>query len=79
MKTAISIPDPVFQTAERLAKRLGLSRSEFYVRAISSYVEKHRSQKVTELLNEIYECTENQGLGAEFEKAQMKVINREEW
>ena len=79
MKTAISIPDPVFKTAERLAKRLGLSRSELYVRAISIYVEKHKGQKVTELLNEIYEGMENQGLETGFKRAQMKSIDKEEW
>ena len=79
MKTAISIPDHVFKTAERLAKRLGLSRSELYVRAISSYVEKHKSQKVTDLLNEVYEGMENQGLVTGFKRAQMKSIGKEEW
>lgn len=79
MKTAISIPDPVFKTAERLAKRLGLSRSELYVRAISNYVEAHKSQKVTDLLNEIYGDMENQGLEKGFRRAQMKSIDTEEW
>jgi len=79
MKTAISIPDPVFNTAEQLAKRLGLSRSELYVRAISSYVEKHKDKKVTKLLNEVYGNTNEQGLDGHFKVAQMKSINREEW
>jgi len=34
MKTAISLPDPVFRSAEQLAARLGISRSELYCRAI---------------------------------------------
>ena len=79
MKTAISIPDPVFNTAEKLAKRLGLSRSELYVRAISNYVEAHRSQKVTELLNEIYAGMDDEGLERGFKRAQMKSIGKEEW
>lgn len=79
MKTAISIPDPVFKTAERLAKRLGLSRSELYVRAISSYVDVHRNQKVTDLLNEVYSDVDNQGLEAGFKRAQLNSINKEEW
>lgn len=79
MKTAISIPDPIFKTAERLAKRLGLSRSELYVRAISSYVEKHKSQKVTELLNDVYDDSDNHGLEDAFKRAQMRAIDKEEW
>ena len=79
MKTAISIPDAVFNVAERLAKRLGVSRSELYVRAISSYIEEHKGQKVTELLNEIYGGMENQELETGFKRAQMKSISKEVW
>jgi len=79
MKTAISIPDPVFNTAEKLARRLGLSRSELYVRAISSYVEEHNGLKVTEILNEVYGNTDDDGLEKGFKKAQMKSIDKEDW
>jgi len=79
MKTAISIPDPVFKTAENLAKRLGLSRSELYVRAISSYVETHKNHKVTDLLNEVYSDSKNHELEKSFRRAQMRSIGREEW
>jgi len=34
MKTAISIPDDLFATAEQLAARFGVSRSELYVTAL---------------------------------------------
>jgi metal-responsive CopG/Arc/MetJ family transcriptional regulator len=54
MKTAISIPDSIFQAAEQLAKRKGLSRSELYAQAVSAYVRSHRHDDVTELLNQVY-------------------------
>jgi len=54
MKTAISIPDGVFQSAERLAARLGVSRSELYSRALASLVDKHRDDSTTSRLNEVY-------------------------
>lgn len=38
MKTAISIPDDVFAQAERVAKRLGLSRSELFTKAVQAFV-----------------------------------------
>lgn len=38
MKTAISIPDEVFEQAERAAKRLGLSRSELFTRAVKEFL-----------------------------------------
>ncbi len=79
MKTAISIPDPIFKTAESLAKRLGMSRSELYVRAISKYVDAHKNKKITEQLNSVYSDVEDQGLDKHLKRAQMKSINREEW
>ena len=84
MKTAISIPEPIFKTAERLAKRLGLSRSELYVRAISSYVESQKGQRVTDLLNEIYIDSTDNTLNRQLNRAQLKSINqkstiKEEW
>lgn len=54
MKTAVSIPDRVFETAEKLAARLGVSRSELYARALATLVEKHREDLITARLNEIY-------------------------
>ena len=54
MKTAISIPDDIFQSAEQLARRLGLSRSELYVQAMKSYLQAHQDEGVTDTLNTIY-------------------------
>ena len=54
MKTAISIPDPLFEAAERLAERLGVSRSELYRRAVKRYLEAHSHDVVREKLNEVY-------------------------
>ena len=55
MKTAISLPDPVFDAAERLIKKRGLSRSEFYSTAIQFYVQKENKAGITEQLNCVYE------------------------
>lgn len=38
VKTAISIPDDVFAQAEWVAKRLGLSRSELFTKAVQAYL-----------------------------------------
>lgn len=55
MKTAISIPDSVYDAAEQLASRLGESRSELYSKAVDSYIKQHHNVKVTEKLNDIYD------------------------
>ena len=54
MKTAISIPDDLHRAAERAAKRLGLSRSELYRRALGAFLQHHNDKLVTEVLDEIY-------------------------
>lgn len=54
MKTAISIPDPIFEEAERIAKERGLSRSQLYAQAVAEYVKDHRHAGVREQLDAIY-------------------------
>ena len=53
MKTAISIPDPVFESAERLATRLDKSRSQLYSEAVAEYVDRHDPESVTERINAV--------------------------
>ena len=55
MKTAISIPNPVFEAAEQLAERIGMSRSELYATAVAQYMTRHRAAGVRERLDAVYE------------------------
>ena len=52
MKTAVSIPDDVFEDAERLALRLQTSRSKLYARALAEFVARHDDDRVTALMDE---------------------------
>jgi hypothetical protein len=80
MKTAISIPDPVFEAAERLAKRLGKSRSQLYSEAVAHYVEQHPSPGVTERLNEVLDAEPGADrLDPVIEALQLEVLRRERW
>jgi predicted transcriptional regulator len=47
MKTAVSVPDDVFEQAERLARREGRSRSEVYSTALREYVARHLPDELT--------------------------------
>ena len=58
MKTTISIPDKVFEAAERAAEKLGMSRSELYANAVREYLERHGRDDVTEKLNAVYDDPE---------------------
>jgi metal-responsive CopG/Arc/MetJ family transcriptional regulator len=55
MKTAVSIPDAIFQEADELAQRRGVSRSQLYATALERYLESERSADVTETLNRLLE------------------------
>lgn len=60
MKTAISIPDSIFEAAEQLAAQLGVSRSELYATAVSRYLASFDEQAITDALNDIYATEESQ-------------------
>ena len=53
MKTAVSIPDDVFEDAEHLAKRLQTSRSRLYARALAEFVARHDDDRVTASMNRV--------------------------
>lgn len=78
MKTAISIPDNVFRSADTMAKRLGVSRSQLYSKAMEEFLARHRSKQVTARLDEIY-SEEDSSISPELANAQVKTILHEEW
>jgi len=80
VKTAISIPDSLFDAADKLAKRLGVSRSELYQRAVLFYIEKHKAEGVTESLDTLYESGgESSSLDPVIEHLQGASIVKEDW
>ena len=78
MKTAISIPDSIFRAAEKLAHRLGITRSELYANAVAEYIQEHRNDKVTKKLDEIYE-KESSSLDSTLMALQRDSIFKDEW
>ena len=53
MKTAVSVPNDVYEGAERLARRSGRSRSEVYSAALREYVARHSPDEVTDALDRV--------------------------
>lgn len=80
MKTAISIPDPIFESAEKLAKRLGISRSQLYSNAVDALVEKYRYSGVTEQLDAVYNVEPDVSrLDKDLEEMQSQSLGGDEW
>ena len=54
MKTAISLPDATFRRADEVARRLGLSRSELYVKALEAYLGPRSDEELTAQFDLVY-------------------------
>ena len=78
MKTDISIPNPIFEAATKLAQKLDMSLSELYTAALAAYVATYESEDVTAQLNEVYE-TEESVLEPELVALQVASIGGERW
>ncbi len=78
MKTAVSIPDDVFASAEDLARRLSISRSELYARALSDLIKRQQGASITECLNEVY-ADQSSALDPKLSAAQRRVLTSEPW
>ena len=74
----ILIPDHLFEAAELLAKRLGMSRSELYSKAVASYVDANRSLGVREQLDAVY-ATESSRIEDDFARIQFASVLEENW
>ena len=78
MKTAVSVPNEVFERADRLAKQLEVSRSELYSRALREYLARHSADEVTQALDQL--CEELDTSSDEFvREASRRVLEATEW
>jgi len=55
MKTAISLPDETFDRVAQRASDLGMSRSEFFTRAVQRYLDDLDAQSLTGLIDSALE------------------------
>ena len=80
MKTAVSLPDPLFEAADQLARQLGKSRSQLYAEALREYLERHRDEDITRRLNEVYDAEpELAELDPVLAALQFRSLPQEEW
>ena len=78
MKTAVSIPDDIFEQAEALAHRAKRSRSELYARALSEYVARHAPDRVTEAMDRVLAEVDESG-DELTRRAARRTLERTEW
>jgi metal-responsive CopG/Arc/MetJ family transcriptional regulator len=78
MRTAVSIPDDLYQAAERLARRTKKSRSRLFSDALREYLAHHAPEEVTEAMNRA--CAEaGEAKDAFVSSAARRILKRSEW
>ena len=78
MKTAISLPDTLFEQAERVAKVMEISRSQLYARALQAYLAKHDPESITKAFDAVYE-NEPSEMDSVVMQLQIASLPKEEW
>ncbi len=78
MKVAVSVPDTVFQAAERVSRRMRVSRSRLYANAVEAYVKQHSEEDITAQLNKVYAGNAST-LDPVLEAASLELLQREKW
>ena len=78
MKVAVSIPDPVFDEADRLARDLKVSRSQLYADALAAFMSERGAAAVREKLGAVY-GVETAPLDPALVRAQSRSLADEAW
>lgn len=78
MKTAISLPDAVFEQADTLATRLHVSRSQLYVMALERFIKEHQESDITEQMNAFIDQN-GQPVDPVFLSASLQDMRKVEW
>jgi hypothetical protein len=78
VKTAISLPDDLFRMAEAAARRLQVSRSELYARAIKEFLKQQDEDAITERLNAVYSRRPAK-LDSGLHRAQIRSLGKDTW
>ena len=78
MKTAVSVPDEIFNEAERFARKSGKSRSEVFSKALQEYLSRHASDAITEAMNAVCAKVGKQE-DSLAKMAARRILRRSEW
>ena len=82
MKTAISLPDDLFEEVEQLAEELHLSRSRIFTEAVRDYIDRRRDLKIFRALNRAYseaETEQETTLRKQSKKRYARRLKAEKW
>ena len=75
MKTVISLPDSLFESAEAMAAEMGISRIQLFATAIRKFVQAQKRTGITNSLNRVYEKVDQ----AFLEALHLATLTRDPW
>jgi len=78
VKIAISIPDPLFEAAEQLARRRHVSRSQLYAHALERLLAQQDAAEITAQLNAVY-AENDSSLDPGLAAAQSRALDEDSW
>ncbi|MEO8505169.1 MAG: ChpI protein [Acidobacteriota bacterium] len=78
MKTAISIPDPIFRKGDKLAKRLGVSRSHLYAMAVQRLIDAHDDDAITAAIDRVL-ADQTSELDPTIQQLQARTLAEDSW
>ena len=82
MKTAVSLPNDLFFTVERIRKKQKIKRSSFITLALKEYIKKAQEFQLLNSINEVYSNSENNDVELiELYTKNLKnnILDKEEW
>ncbi len=78
MKTAISVPNDIFQLSEKLAKKLKVSRSAIFAMGVKKLAEEHDEEEIIAQINRVCEKVDT-SLDPAVRQYQNRILQREKW
>ena len=78
MKTAISVPNDVFELSERLAKKLKVSRSKIFAMGVKKLGEEYEEEDIVARINAV--CKEvDTSLDPFWKEVQSRTLPKDKW
>jgi predicted transcriptional regulator len=79
MKTAVSLPDDLYERAEQAAEQLGVNRSQLYAKALTKFLHDMGPDPVTDRLNELAAEHNRERAASEASAAARAMIDSGDW
>jgi len=78
MKTALSIPDGLFKKGEKAARKLKLSRSALYSRALEEFLDRRDEEAIIAQINKVSDEVDT-SIDPAIIRAQVASFPRDQW